>query len=62
MGSGVVGGYLGARLAEAGEAVHFIARGEHLAAMRTRAAPPRVSLGERARPMCPSSGGTPLRT
>ncbi|MBB3142658.1 2-dehydropantoate 2-reductase [Halomonas organivorans] len=34
MGSGGVGGYFGARLAEAGEDVTFIARGEHLAAMR----------------------------
>lgn len=34
MGSGGVGGYFGARLAEAGEDVAFIARGEHLAAMR----------------------------
>lgn len=35
MGSGGVGGYFGARLAEAGEDVVFIARGEHLAAMRS---------------------------
>ncbi|MCE8019576.1 2-dehydropantoate 2-reductase [Halomonas sp. MCCC 1A11036] len=34
MGSGGVGGYFGARLAEAGEDVAFIARGEHLAAMQ----------------------------
>lgn len=34
MGSGGVGGYFGARLAEAGHEVTFIARGEHLAAMR----------------------------
>lgn len=34
MGSGGVGGYFGARLAEAGEDVVFIARGDHLAAMR----------------------------
>jgi 2-dehydropantoate 2-reductase len=34
MGSGGVGGYFGARLAEAGEDVTFIARGEHLAAIR----------------------------
>jgi 2-dehydropantoate 2-reductase len=33
-GSGGVGGYFGGRLAEAGEDVHFIARGEHLAAIR----------------------------
>lgn len=34
MGSGGVGGYFGARLAEAGHEVSFIARGEHLAALR----------------------------
>ncbi|MDC8804462.1 2-dehydropantoate 2-reductase [Halomonas pacifica] len=33
-GSGGVGGYFGARLAEAGEEVGFIARGEHLDAIR----------------------------
>jgi 2-dehydropantoate 2-reductase len=33
-GSGAVGGYFGGRLAEAGEDVAFIARGEHLAAIR----------------------------
>ena len=35
-GTGAVGGYFGGRLAEAGEDVHFIARGEHLAAIRER--------------------------
>jgi 2-dehydropantoate 2-reductase len=34
MGSGGIGGYLGARLLTAGEDVAFIARGAHLAAMR----------------------------
>jgi 2-dehydropantoate 2-reductase len=34
MATGGVGGYFGARLAAAGEEVHFIARGAHLAAMR----------------------------
>ena len=33
MGAGGVGGYFGARLARAGEEVHFIARGAHLAAI-----------------------------
>jgi 2-dehydropantoate 2-reductase len=33
-GSGAVGGYFGGRLAEAGQEVHFIARGQHLAAIR----------------------------
>ncbi len=34
MGAGGVGGYYGARLAAAGEEVHLIARGAHLAAIR----------------------------
>jgi 2-dehydropantoate 2-reductase len=34
MGSGGIGGYLGARLAQAGEDVKFIARGAHLEAMQ----------------------------
>ena len=33
MGSGGVGGYFGARLADGGADVHFVARGAHLAAM-----------------------------
>ena len=33
-GSGGVGGYFGARLAQAGHPVAFVARGHHLAAMR----------------------------
>src|SRR5215218_10422916 len=36
MGSGGVGGYLGAKLAKGGADVTFIARGAHLAAMRER--------------------------
>jgi 2-dehydropantoate 2-reductase len=35
MATGGVGGYYGARLAAAGEDVHFVARGAHLAAMRS---------------------------
>jgi 2-dehydropantoate 2-reductase len=35
MGSGAIGGYLGARLAQAGQDVIFIARGAHLEAMRS---------------------------
>jgi len=35
-GAGGAGGYLGARLAEAGHAVVFIARGEHLATIREK--------------------------
>ena len=34
MGTGGVGGYFGARLAQAGHDVHFVARGAHLAALR----------------------------
>ena len=36
LGSGAVGGYYGARLARAGHDVTFVARGEHLAAIRER--------------------------
>ena len=36
MGSGGIGGYIGARLAQAGEDVTFIARGGHLASMQAR--------------------------
>ena len=36
IGAGGVGGLLGALLADAGHSVGFVARGEHLAAMRTR--------------------------
>jgi 2-dehydropantoate 2-reductase len=35
-GAGAVGGYFGGRLAQSGEDVAFIARGEHLQAMQTR--------------------------
>lgn len=35
MGAGGVGGYFGAKLATAGEEVHFIARGAHLQAMQS---------------------------
>ena len=34
VGAGGIGGYFGARLAQAGEDVHFLARGAHLAAIR----------------------------
>jgi 2-dehydropantoate 2-reductase len=36
VGAGGVGGYFGARLAAAGADVHFVARGQHLDAMRAR--------------------------
>ena len=35
MGTGAIGGYIGARLAASGVDVTFIARGAHLAAIRT---------------------------
>jgi 2-dehydropantoate 2-reductase len=34
LGAGGIGGYFGARLARAGEAVAFVARGEHLRAIQ----------------------------
>lgn len=46
MGSGGIGGYIGARLAEAGEDVTFIARGNHLAAMREKGLNVESPLGE----------------
>ena len=36
MGAGGIGGYFGARLAQAGEAVALVARGEHLRAIRAQ--------------------------
>jgi 2-dehydropantoate 2-reductase len=46
MGAGGVGGYFGARLAEAGHDVAFVARGRHLAAMRERGLKVRSALGD----------------
>lgn len=46
MGSGGVGGYFGARLAQAGCDVAFIARGEHLAALRERGLVVESQLGD----------------
>lgn len=45
-GSGGVGGYFGARLAEAGEDVHFIARGAHLDAIRANGLVIRSKVGD----------------
>ena len=47
-GSGGVGGYFGARLAAAGNEVHFIARGKHLAAMREQGLKVKSALGDLA--------------
>ena len=46
MGSGGIGGYFGARLAEAGEDVAFIARGPHLRAMREKGLRVESQLGD----------------
>src|SRR5688572_1913529 len=46
MGSGGVGGYFGARLAQGGCDVYFIARGAHLAAMRENGLKVESGLGE----------------
>jgi len=46
MGAGGVGGYFGARLAQAGHDVAFVARGRHLAAMRERGLAVRSTLGD----------------
>lgn len=46
MGAGGVGGYFGAKLAQAGHDVAFVARGRHLAAMRERGLKVRSALGD----------------
>jgi 2-dehydropantoate 2-reductase len=46
MGAGGVGGYFGARLAQAGHDVAFVARGAHLAAMRERGLTVRSAMGD----------------
>jgi 2-dehydropantoate 2-reductase len=46
MGSGGVGGYLGARLAASGQDVTFLARGAHLAAIRAHGLALRSALGD----------------
>ncbi|MFN7277513.1 MAG: 2-dehydropantoate 2-reductase [Betaproteobacteria bacterium] len=48
IGAGGVGGYFGGRLANAGEAVVFIARGEHLAALRREGLRVRSASGDLA--------------
>ncbi len=45
-GAGGVGGYLGARLADAGAEVHLVARGEHLEALRSDGLTLRSVLGD----------------
>jgi 2-dehydropantoate 2-reductase len=46
LGSGAVGGYYGARLAQAGHEVTFLARRQHLAAIRARGLEIRSPLGD----------------
>ncbi len=46
MGAGGVGAYFGGRLARAGEEVHFIARGQHLQAIRDRGLRVKSSFGD----------------
>ena len=46
MGAGGVGGYFGARLADAGHDVAFIARGRHLLAMKERGLQVKSALGD----------------
>jgi 2-dehydropantoate 2-reductase len=46
MGSGAIGGYLGARLSAAGAEVTFLARGPHLAAIRARGLSIQSPLGD----------------
>lgn len=50
-GAGAIGGFLGGRLAAAGEAVTLIARGPHLAAIRERGLVLREDGGERTIPV-----------
>ena len=45
-GTGGVGGYFGARLADAGADIHFIARGRHLDAIRTQGLGVKSPLGD----------------
>ena len=46
MGTGAVGGYFGARLAMAGNRVHFIARGTHLETIKSKGLKILSSLGD----------------
>src|SRR6516165_10671387 len=46
MATGGVGGYFGAKLAEGGHDVSFVARGRHLAAMRARGLTVRSANGD----------------
>ena len=60
-GAGAIGGYMGAKLAEAGADVSLVARGPHLAAMRAQGLPRTESRIEPARrpPLKPIPGRPP---
>ena len=55
MGAGAVGGYFGARLAAAGHEVHFVARGDHLAALRRQGLRVTSPLGDLEMPTVPAT-------
>ncbi|MBP6368913.1 MAG: 2-dehydropantoate 2-reductase, partial [Burkholderiales bacterium] len=54
IGAGGVGGYFGARLAQAGHQVTFVARGRHLAAIREHGLAIESALGD-ATVRCPAT-------
>ena len=55
IGAGAVGGYYGARLAQAGHDVTLIARGANLEAIRANGLLVRSASGERMAPVCAES-------
>ena len=60
VGVGAIGGYVGARLALAGEQVTFIARGANLDALRTRGLRLQSAAGaEESLPKCPNRPAAP---
>ena len=60
VGTGGVGAYIGGRLARAGADVHFLARGEHLAALRERGLRVRSILGDFALPVDATDDSTEI--
>lgn len=56
MGAGAVGGYMGARLAQAGHRVTFVARGPHLEALRSRGLTLSSTLGDARLPTVAAVG------
>ena len=55
MGSGGIGGYIGAKLAQASEDLTFLARGSHLAAMQAQGLCVESPLGEIKLPVSATS-------